>query len=57
MSLSRTTKQILDDVLDLAGEVTNGNSPYEERALARLNRVYRTIISGGNIFSYHVDDV
>src|SRR5690554_6807499 len=57
MSLARTTASILDDILDLAGEVTNGNSPYEERALRQLNRVYRSIIAGGNIFSYNVDDI
>lgn len=57
MPLARTTASILDDILDLAGEVTNGNSPYEERALRQLNRVYRSIIAGGNIFSYNVDDI
>lgn len=49
MSQFRTTADIVDLALRNAGEVTNGNSPYEAQILDYLNRVHFTMISGGTI--------
>lgn len=49
MSQFRTTADILDLALTNAGEVTNGNSPYESQLLNYLNRVHYTLIAGGTI--------
>lgn len=49
MAQFRTTADILDLALHNAGEVTNGNSPYETQALNYLNRVHFAIVSGGTI--------
>lgn len=56
MANFRTTADILDSVLSKSGEVTNGNSPYESRALEYLNRIYHAIISGGTEFNMEVDE-
>lgn len=39
----------MDLALSNAGEVTNGNSPYETDLLNKLNRVHFTLIAGGTI--------
>lgn len=39
----------MDLALRKAGEVTNGNSPYETEALDYLNRVHFTLVAGGTI--------
>lgn len=49
MGQFRTTADILDLALQKAGEVTNGNSPYETQVLNYLNRVHLTLVSGGSI--------
>lgn len=49
MAQFRTTADILDLALTNAGEVTNGNSPYEADLLNKLNRVNYALISGGTI--------
>lgn len=49
MAQFRTTADIVDNSLRNAGEVTNGNSPYESEALAFINRVHFSLISGGTI--------
>lgn len=49
MAQFRTTADILDLALGSAGEVTNGNSPYETDVLNKLNRAYHNLISGGTI--------
>ena len=49
MAQFRTTADLLDLALSDAGEITNGNSPYETDALAYLNEVHMAIVSGGTI--------
>ena len=49
MAQFRSTADILDLALQNAGEVTNGNSPYETQALNYLNRVHFAIVAGGTI--------
>lgn len=49
MAQYRSTADILDLALQKAGEVTNGNSPYESQALNYLNRVHHAIVAGGTI--------
>lgn len=49
MAQFRTSADILDLALTNAGEVTNGNSPYETQALDFLNKVNFVLIAGGTI--------
>lgn len=49
MAQFRTTADIVDLALTNAGEVTNGNSPYETDLLNKLNRVHFSLIAGGTI--------
>lgn len=56
MAQFRTTADILDEILQKAGEPTNGNSPYETLAKTYANRVHHKIIGGGNLFNINVDD-
>lgn len=49
MAQFRTSADVLDLALIAAGEVTNGNSPYETQALNYLNRVHFALIAGGTI--------
>jgi len=45
----RTTADIMDLALSNAGEVTNGNSPYEAELLNKLNRVHFSLVAGGTV--------
>ena len=56
MAQFRTTADLLDEVLQKAGEPTNGNSPYESIALTYINKVHQAVVGGGNIFSVKVDE-
>lgn len=56
MSQYRTTAELLDNILRRAGEVTNGNSSYEQDALAFLNKVHRSIVNGATVFNKRVDE-
>ncbi len=56
MAQFRTTADILDEILQKAGEPTNGNSPFESIALTYANKVHHAIIGGGNIFNLEVDE-
>ena len=49
MAQFRSTADILDLALQKAGEVTNGNSPYETQALNYLNSVHFALVAGGTI--------
>jgi hypothetical protein len=52
----RTTADVLDEILDEVGEVTNGNSQYETAVLTAANHVHNAIIAGGSIFDVTVDE-
>lgn len=56
MAQFRTTADIVDSVLTKCGEVTNGRSAYESRALEYINRIHHSIVSGGNEFNVEVDE-
>lgn len=56
MAQFRTTADILDEILQKSGEPTNGNSPFESRAIVYANKVHHAIIGGGNIFDINVDE-
>lgn len=56
MANFRTTADILDSILLRSGEVTNGNSNYETRALEYLNRINHSILAGGNEFDTEVSE-
>lgn len=49
MAQFRTSADLIDSALSKAGEVTNGNSPYETYALNYLNRLHFTLLAGGTI--------
>jgi hypothetical protein len=42
------SSDLLDEILDRAGELTDGTSDFEASALQYLNRAYRGILSGGS---------
>jgi len=52
----RTTADLVDAILNRAGEPTNGNSSYESDALTYANKVHKTVIAGGTIFDYEIDE-
>lgn len=56
MAQFRTTADIKTEVLEKAGEPTNGNSGYDSLALTYLNKAHQAIIGGGSIFSLKVDE-
>lgn len=56
MAQFRYGSDILDEILQKAGEPTNGNSPFETLARTYANKVNNAIICGGNIFSIKVDE-
>lgn len=56
MSQFRTSADVIDEVLQKAGEITNGNSPYETAARTYVNKAHHAIIGGGNIFDVLVDE-
>lgn len=56
MAQFRTTADILDEILQKAGEPTNGNSPYETLARTYANKVHHAIIGGGSVFNLEVDE-
>lgn len=56
MSQFRTTADILDEILQEAGEPTNGNSPYETLAITYANHALHAIIAGGSIHNLLVDE-
>ncbi len=56
MSQFRTTADILDEILERAGESSGGNSPYETSVLKFANKVHHAIIGGGNLLSLKVDE-
>lgn len=56
MAQFRTTADIINEILQKSGEVTNGNSPFQTRALTYANKVHHAIIGGGSIFNINVDE-
>lgn len=56
MAQFRTSADILNEILLKSGEPTNGNSPFESRAVTYLNKVQHAIVGGGNIFDINVDE-
>lgn len=56
MSQFRTITDIKTEVLQKAGEPTNGNSSYETLALTYLNKAHHALIAGGSIFNLIVDE-
>lgn len=56
MAQFRTSADILDSVLLRSGEVTNGNSAFENRVLEMVNRVHRSIVIGGHELNTTIDE-
>lgn len=47
----QTASDIKKSVLFRCGELTDGTSPYDSKALEYMNQIYRSILSGGNEFN------
>lgn len=47
----QTAEVLKQDALFRAGELTDGTSPYDSKALAYINQIYRSILAGGNEFN------
>ena len=45
-----TTSVLKKNALFRAGELTDGTSPYDSKALEYMNQVYRAVLAGGNEF-------
>lgn len=56
MAQFRNTADIFTEVLQKAGEPTNGNSDFQTVGLTYLNRAHHAIIGGGSIFNLNVDE-
>lgn len=56
MAQFRSSADILDEILQKAGEPTSGNSPFESLAVTYANKVQHAIIGGGSIFNLTVDE-
>lgn len=56
MAQFRTVADLKTEILQKAGEPTNGNSAYDSLAMTYLNKAHQLIIGGGNIFSAKVDE-
>lgn len=46
-----TTADLKAGALELAGELSNGNSDFDTQALTQINNLYQAIIAGGNEFN------
>lgn len=46
----QTTSILKRSALFRAGELTDGTSPYDSKALEYMNQIYRAVLSGGNEF-------
>jgi len=47
----QTALVLKQDALFRAGELTDGTSPYDSKALDYINQIYRSILAGGNEFN------
>lgn len=56
MGYPRTNAEIVNDALFRAGELTDGSSDYEAKALDYLNRVYLAIAAGGSELNKDVNE-
>lgn len=46
----QTTSVLKKSVLFRVGELTDGTSPYDSKALEYINQIYRSVLAGGNEF-------
>ncbi len=56
MSLERTTEDLIEEILQISGEMTDGTSPFDSIALNRLNSVYKSLLSGGSEFDVEMGE-
>lgn len=56
MANLRTTPDIKKAVLQVCGELTDSTSPYDSIALAYINKAYKDLFAGGNIFGVDVSE-
>lgn len=52
----KNTNDIKKAVLQICGELTNGNSPYDTVAIAYINKVQKALFGGGNLFDTDLSD-
>ncbi len=50
MSYQKSSRVLKQEVLTLCGELTDGTSPFDTKAIDYLNKVYQGLIAGNNLF-------
>ena len=55
MAQFRNTADLVDQILEEAGELSDGTSAYEADALRYANRLHQSIITGGTEFGIDID--
>lgn len=56
MSHQKSTRELKIEVLEICGELTDGTSPFDALAVSYLNKVYRGLIAGNNLFDISCDE-
>ena len=56
MANFRNTNDLKISVLERAGELIDGTSPFDSRALKYINNIQQSLVSGGNEFGIDVDE-
>lgn len=56
MANSENTKDILKNVLQACGEVTDGSSELHQVALLYINRVYKNVLAASNVFDVDIGE-
>ena len=56
MSNYANTQDILKSVLHRCGELTDGTSDYNDKALEYINGIYQSVLAGGNEFDTELSE-
>lgn len=56
MSFQKSTRELKQEVLRIAGELTDGTSPFDSDAVSYLNTVYKYLITGNSFFDVSCDE-
>jgi hypothetical protein len=50
LSFQKSGRVLKQDVLDICGELTDGTSPFDSKAISYIDKVYQGLIAGNNLF-------
>lgn len=56
MSFQKSTTTLKEEVLTIAGELTDGSSEFEDKTVGYLDDVFQGLLSGGNVFGFDVGE-